>query len=67
MSIWSIIIGALAVIGMASVTCCVIVVWTLSRKGEDPDDEWHRLEDEEQIEYLRKWRKDEEVKRDLKR
>ena len=49
-------IGILAIIGMASVACAVILVWALARHGTEPDDEWHRLEDEEQMEYLRKWR-----------
>lgn len=52
----TIIIGILAIIGMASVACAVILVWALARNGTEPDDEWHRLEDEEQMEYLRKWR-----------
>ncbi len=52
----TIIIGILAIIGMASVACAVILFWVVSHGEGRPDDEWHRLEDEEQVEYLRKWR-----------
>lgn len=60
MSVWNIIVGVLAIIGMASVACCVIVAWMFTRSGE-PDDERHRLEDEEQLEYIRKWRETHEA------
>ena len=51
-------IGILAIIGMAAIACAVILVWTLARHGTEPDDEWHRLEDQEQMEYLQKWREE---------
>lgn len=49
-------IGILAIIGMAAILCAVITFVLLARNGDVPDDERHRLEDEEQMEYLRKWR-----------
>ncbi len=59
MSFWSIIVGILTVIGLVSVVCCAIVAFVFARSGEE-DDEWHRMEDEEQIEYIRKWRESHE-------
>lgn len=51
------IFAILAIIGMASILCAIITFVILTRNGDVPDDERHRLEDEEQAEYLRKWRK----------
>ena len=56
MHVISIIFGILAVIGMASIACCIIIVWMLSHGEEEPYDDRQRMEDEEQMEYLRKWR-----------
>lgn len=50
------IFAILAIIGMASILCAIITFVILTRNGDVPDDERHRLEDEEQAEYLRKWR-----------
>ena len=49
-------IGILAIIGVAAIVCAVITFVLLARSGDVPDDDRHRLEDEEQMEYLRKWR-----------
>lgn len=49
-------IGILAIIGMASVACAVITFVLLARSGDVPDDDRHRLEDKEQMEYLKRWR-----------
>ncbi len=46
----------LAIIGVAAILCAVITFVLLARSGDVPDDDRHRLEDEEQAEYLRKWR-----------
>lgn len=61
LQVWHIIVCILAIIGMASVACCIIVAWMLARSGES-DDERHRQEDEEQMEYLRKWREEHDKK-----
>lgn len=57
-------IGILAIIGVAAILCAVITFVLLTRNGDVPDDDRHRLEDEEQMEYLRKWRKAHESKTD---
>ena len=49
-------IGILAIIGMAAILCAVITFVLLARSGDVPDDERHRQEDEEQLEWLRKQR-----------
>lgn len=64
MNIWNIIICVLAIIGMASVACCIMIAWMFARSGE-PNDERHRMEDEEQLEYLRKWKEQKEKKDDI--
>ena len=46
----------LAIIGMAAVLCAIILFVLLARNGDVPDDERHREEDEEQLEWIRKWR-----------
>lgn len=43
------IFAILAIIGMASIACCIIIVWMLSHGEEE-----QRREDEEQLEWLRK-------------
>jgi len=58
-------IGILAIIGMAAILCAVITFVLLARSGDVPDDDRHRLEDEEQMEYLRKWREENERKQIL--
>lgn len=57
-------IGILAIVGMAAILCAVITFVLLARSGDVPDDERHKLEDEEQAEYLRKWRETHENKTD---
>ena len=50
------IFAILAIIGMAAILCAVITFVLLARSGDVPDDERHRQEDEEQLEWIRKWR-----------
>ena len=54
----------LAIIGMAAILCAIILFVLLARDGDVPDDDRHRQEDEEQMEYLRKWRETHESKTD---
>lgn len=49
-------IGILAIIGLAAILCAVITFVLLARSGDVPDDDRHREEDEEQLEWIRKWR-----------
>ena len=49
-------IGILAIIGVAAILCAVITFVLLARSGDVPDDDRHRLEDEEQIEYIKRWK-----------
>lgn len=50
------IFAILAIIGMAAILCAIILFVLLARNGDVPDDERHREEDEEQLEWIRKWR-----------
>lgn len=56
MSVFNVIVCILAIFGMADVLAAIIVIAVLTRKGDDPHDDRHREEDEEQMEYLRRWR-----------
>ncbi len=58
------IFAILAIIGMAAILCAVITFVLLARSGDVPDDERHRQEDEEQLEWIRKWRETHENKTD---
>lgn len=58
-------IGILAIIGVAAILCAVITFVLLARSGDVPDDERHREEDEEQLEWIRKWREENERKQIL--
>lgn len=57
-------IGILAIIGMAAILCAVITFVLLARSCDVPDDDRHREEDEEQLEWIRKWRETHENKTD---
>ena len=46
------IFAILAIIGMAAILCAIILFVLLAREGDVPDDDRHRQEDEEQMEYL---------------
>lgn len=48
-------IAILAIIGVAAILCAVITFVLLTRSGDVPDDERHREEDEEQLEWIRRW------------
>lgn len=48
-------IGILAIVGLAAIVCAVITFVLLARSGDVPDDERHREEDEEQLEWIRRW------------
>lgn len=50
------IFAILAIIGLAAILCAIITFVLLARSGDVPDDERHREEDEEQLEWIRKWR-----------
>ncbi len=50
------IFAILAIIGMAAILCAVITFVLLARSGDVPNDERRRQEDEEQLEWIRKWR-----------
>ena len=50
------IFAILAIIGLAAILCAIITFVLLTRNGDVPDDERHREEDEEQLEWIRKWR-----------
>ena len=56
------IFAILAIIGIAAILCAIILFVLLARDGDVPDDDRHRQEDEEQMEYLRKWRETHENK-----
>ena len=58
------IFAILAIIGMAAILCAIILFVLLARNGDVPDDERHREEDEEQLEWIRKWRETHESKTD---
>lgn len=58
------IFAILAIIGMAAILCAIILLVLLARNGDVPDDERHREEDEEQLEWIRKWRETHESKTD---
>ena len=58
------IFAILAIIGMAAILCAIILFVLLTRNGDVQDDDRHRQEDEEQMEYLRKWRETHESKTD---
>ena len=58
------IFAILAIIGMAAILCAIVLFVLLARDGDVPDDDRHRQEDEEQMEYLRKWRETHESKTD---
>ena len=58
------IFAILAIIGIAAILCAIILFVLLARDGDVPDDDRHRQEDEEQMEYLRKWRETHESKTD---
>ena len=58
------IFAILAIIGMAAILFAIILFVLLARNGDVPDDDRHRQEDEEQMEYLRKWRETHESKTD---
>lgn len=49
-------VGILAIVGMAAILCAIITFVLLARSGDVPDDDRHREEDEEQLEWIRKWR-----------
>lgn len=53
----NIIIGVLAVLGLGALCCAIMVAMAFARSCDtDEDIDRHRQEDEEQMEYLRKWR-----------
>ena len=56
------IFAILAIIGIAAILCAIILFVLLARNGDVPDDERHRQEDEEQLEWIRKWRETHENK-----
>lgn len=56
------IFAILAIIGIAAILCAIILFVLLARNGDVPDDDRHREEDEEQLEWIRKWRETHENK-----
>ena len=50
------IFAILAIIGIAAILIAIILFVLLTRNGDVQDYDRHRQEDEEQMEYLRKWR-----------
>lgn len=54
--IFDCILAILGFLGLAAIMLAIIIIVYLTRNGDVPDDERHREEDEEQLEWIRKWR-----------
>lgn len=57
MMVWNILVCILSIIGLATLCCGIMLAVAFARSNEtDEDLDRHRQEDEEQIEYLKRWK-----------